>query len=552
MRKNSGRRLGLWAAGLGLLVSSAALAADWPMWGLNQQRNRVSAEKGLPTPPAASAPTAPKDPKAKVAAVSTEIRGIKWQVKLGGNTVSTPAIVGGRLYVGTNEWTMPGETRAVKNGGGAVLCIEEATGKVLWSLPTPRMRTRANAFNFDHLGFGVCSSPAVDGKCLYLVGNRDDVLCLDTMGQADGNDGPYKDEGRYMAGWGDLPNKPGRFDPKEIAKLPPEVVVGPRDGDIVWVCDMLAEVDAWPQDAASSSPLVVGDYVYVGTANGVDSSHKKHPSPKAPDLLCLDKKTGKILGVNENPLGDTVFHGQWSSPALATVDGKDLILFGGGDGYCYAYDAKPVPGEAGKPGLLKVVWKFDANMPGSRAKGYGSREGCSEIDSTPVFYKNRVYTTVGQDTEHGTGHGCLSCIDPTKTGDITATGKVWQYEKLDRTMCMPALFNDLIFVADFTGILHCVDANTGKAYWTHDLGAHTISSALVADGKVYQCDEAGKMTIFAATAQKQILGEMRFGAAIWASPVAANGILYVTTKQNLYALKATADDGPSPVIAPAK
>jgi outer membrane protein assembly factor BamB len=551
MKYGHGR--GLWVLALaGMAMSSVAMAADWPMWGGTPARNMVSPEKGLMTPAGGFAP-APPAARGKAAPIpASEVQGVKWQTKIGTNCVSTPAIVAGRVFIGTNEWAMPGESRNVKNGGGTVLCLDEATGKVLWALPIPRMRTRAAGFNFDHLNFGVCASPAIEGKSLYIVDNRNELLCLDVLGQSDGNDGPYADEGRFMVGWGDLPNKPGRFDPATLGKLPAVANVLPTDGDIVWRFDMLDKpIDSWPQDAASSSPLVVGDYVYASTANGVNSSHNVHPSPEAPDLVCIDKKTGRLVAVNENPIGNNVFHGQWSSPTLATVGGKNLIIYGGGDGICYAYDPTPVPGAAGKPPVLKKVFWFDANMPGTRTpkdiyKGYHTREGCSEIDSTPVFYKNRIYTTVGQDTEHGTGHGCLACFDATKTGDITTSGKVWLYPALDRSMSTPAIYNDLVFVADYTGIMHCVDANTGKAYWTHDLRAHTISSALVADGKVYQCDEAGNMTVFAATAEKQVLGQMRFGASIWSSPVAANGTLFVATKTTLFALKGDKRPAASP------
>ena len=34
-------------------------------------------------------------------------------------------------------------------------------------------------------------------------------------------------------------------------------------------------------------------------------------------------------------------------------------------------------------------------------------DGPSEINATPVFYKNRVYVAVGQDPEHGEGVGDL-------------------------------------------------------------------------------------------------------------------------------------------------
>ncbi len=42
-----------------------------------------------------------------------------------------------------------------------------------------------------------------------------------------------------------------------------------------------------------------------------------------------------------------------------------------------------------------------------------------------MFYKNRIYVAVGQDPEHGEGVGNLTCIDATKTGDVTKTAKIW-------------------------------------------------------------------------------------------------------------------------------
>jgi outer membrane protein assembly factor BamB len=543
---------------LAVLMTASAMAADCPMWGYTTARNRVAPdEKNLPVPSGGAAATEPASPaapadkakgKTKAAPSSAEEpRGIKWKIQLGGNAVSTPAIVDGRVFIGSNEWAAPGESRSVKSGGGAILCLEEATGKLLWYLPTRKMATNAKGFNFDHLGFGVASSPVVEGKFLFLTGNRNDLLCMDTKGQADGNDGPYQDEGRYMAGWGVLPNKPGRFDPSTIGKLPTELKVLPTDGDIAWLLDMLDKpIDSWPQDACCSSPLVVGDYVYNLTANGVNSSHKEHPSPNAPDLVCVDKKTGKLLGVSEFPVGNNVFHGTWSSPSLVTVGEKKLIVWGGGDGYCYANEATPTPStEPGKPGILKMVWKFDANQPGTRTSpdiysGYHNNKGCSEILGTPVVYKNRVFCTVGQDTEHGPGRGALSCIDPTKTGDVTQSGKVWQYPGLDRTMGTPVIYNDMVFIADYSAMLHCVDANTGKPLWTYKLPSRTISSPLVADGKVYVGDDGGNVTVMTATAEMRLLGTVKFGAPIHASLVAANGVIYVPTCTTLFAWSKTA------------
>jgi len=526
----------LWIGGLLLVLPAAAMGADWPQWGGRSERNFVSDERGLP---AAFNPAGEKAEGGKKVPVPAE--NIKWIAKLGSQTYGNPTVSGGRIFIGTNDASFL-DPRIKKTQGGLILCLEEATGKVLWQLPVPRMKTKDDNFNYDSLNLGVCSSPTVDGDRVYVVSNRGEVLCLDTSGQANGNDGPFKDEGQYMAGTGELPAKPGRFD--KASAPPPPVEVQPTDGDILWRYDFLAEVDSWPQDAVDCSILVYGDYLYVCPSNGVDKSHKRIPSPNCPDILVLDKKTGKLVAVNDPPVGNAIFHGEWSSPTLAQVPDKTLVVWGGGDGVCYAFDAKPGPGEAGKPGKLQTVWTFDCNPPHNKVRDgkplpYNkNHEGPSEIIATPVFYKGRIYVDVGQDSRHGDGPGCLSCIDATKTGDITDSGKVWQCFDVQRSFSTVSAADGLAFVADYAGIVHCLDADTGQAYWTHDLGAHVWGSTLAADGKVYIGDEKGKVTVLACSKEKKVLHEARFGVPVYTSPIVANGVLYIATQTHLYAIQA--------------
>ena len=528
----------LWIGGLLLALPAAAGGADWPQWGGRNERNFVSDEKGLP---ATFGPSGEKTEGNKKVPVPPE--NIKWIAKLGSQTYGNPTVSGGRIFIGTNDASLS-DPRIKKTQGGLILCLEEATGKVLWQLPVPRMKTKDGNFNYDSLNLGVCSSPAVDGDRVYVVSNRGEVLCLDTSGQANGNDGPFKNEGQYLAGTGELPAKPGRFDKASAPPRPPPVEVQPTDGDIIWLYDYLAEVDSWPQDAVDCSVLVSGDYLYVCPSNGVDKSHKRIPSPNCPDILVLDKKTGKLVAVNDPPIGNAIFHGEWSSPTLAHVPDKTLVVWGGGDGVCYAFDAKFEPGEAGKPGKLKTVWKFDCNPPHNKVRDgkplpYNTnREGPSEIIGTPIVYRNRIYVTVGQDSRHGDGPGCLSCIDATKTGDITDSGKVWQCFDVQRSFSTVSAADGLAFVADYAGIVHCLDADTGQAYWTHDLGAHVWGSNLAADGKVYIGDEKGKVTVLACSKEKKVLHEARFGAPVYTSPIVANGVLYIATQTHLYAIQA--------------
>ena len=142
---------------------------------------------------------------------------------------------------------------------------------------------------------GICSSPFVEGDRMYVVSNRCEILCLDTAGLANGNQG-FQDEAAYLGG-------PGK----------PPVAPGETDADIIWVFDMREELGVFPHNIASSSVLVVGDYVYATTSNGQDWSHLNIPSPMAPCLVVLDKKTGEYAGEEASGISKNLMHCNWSS-----------------------------------------------------------------------------------------------------------------------------------------------------------------------------------------------------------------------------------------------
>ena len=104
-------------------------------------------------------------------------------------------------------------------------------------------------------------------------------------------------------------------------------------------------------------------------------------------------------------------------------------------------------------------------------------------------------------------------------------------------MSSPVEHDGLVFVADAGRRLHCVEAATGAPVWTHEVKGESWATPLVADGRVYFATRRGEFLTFAATREKQLLGEVALGAAISATPVAANGVLYVATMTHLYALQ---------------
>ena len=84
----------------------------------------------------------------------------------------------------------------MKNVRAVLLCLSEEDGSLTWQLVIPRIGGD-DYLDWPEIGF--CSPPTVEGDRAYVLTNRCEVVCLDLDGQADGNDGPYMDEGRHMA-----------------------------------------------------------------------------------------------------------------------------------------------------------------------------------------------------------------------------------------------------------------------------------------------------------------------------------------------------------------
>lgn len=510
------------------IMLSVAFGNDWPQWGGDDTRNMASDEKNLP---GRFVPGKKRSDGSGIDMQTT--KNVKWVARLGTENYSGPVVSGGKVFIGTNDVNL-NDPRYSPTGGGVLLCLEEDTGKLLWRLVVPKLETGRRSTDYDKMELGICSTPYVEGNRVYVVTNRSEVVCLDTEGLANGNDGPFHDERRYSGALGDAPS--GQL---------------PGDADIIWRYDMLSELSVFPHDAASCSVLVYGDLVYVNTGNGVDD--RKAPFPLSPSLIALNKRTGRLAAKDDEMIGSRVFHGQWSSPSLGQVGNKALVFLGGGDGVCYAFEALHTA--PSKPAFLHKVWSFDCNPPeyrykdgqlidywaGSKLEDRGNNDdgdyvGPSEIIGTPVFHNNRVYVAVGQDPRHGRGKGILNCIDATKIGDVSETARIWSYQDIDRSMSTPSIADGLVFIADSDGKIHCLDAETGKCYWVHDAKCDIWSSTLAADGKVY-IGTRKNLTVLAASKEKKVLSEIRLGSQIRSTPAVCDGVLYVASQQYLWAVQ---------------
>lgn len=507
-----------WLAVLSLWPTAALRAEDQPQWGQRDSRNLVSAEKGLPD---GFDPGTLDRSTDRIDMATTE--NVRWVARLGNQTYGSPVIAGGKVFVGTNN-EEPRDPR-IQGDRGVLMCFDEKNGGFLWQLVVPKLHEIKWA---DWHYVGITSPPTVEGNRAYLVTNRCEIICLDVEGMADGNDGPYTDEGRHMVPAGDAPLAPGD-----------------KDADILWVYDMVAESDVYPHNASSSSVLIHGDQLYVCTGNGVEWTHEEVPKPEAPTLIVLDKKTGKLVARDRFGTGTSIIHGQWSSPSLGRVAGKPRMFLGGGDGCVYAFDPLTANGrmdeKAGrKPRFLNNCWMFNGHPLGQTQEDVEIEHGydCAgyEVFSMPVFYRDRVYVTVSQDPWYKKDLGWLVCIDATGHGDVTRSGLVWSYKDTGATLSTVSVADGLLYVADYAGRLHCLDAETGKRYWQHDAGRPIWSSTLVADGKVHLGTGRNLFWVLDHGKQLKVINRIRMPDRIFTTPTAANGVLYVATNKRLYAV----------------
>jgi outer membrane protein assembly factor BamB len=430
---------------------------------------------------------------------------VKWKARLGKNVWGNPTVAGGCVLVGTS---------GPKDAGGALMCFDAATGKLLWQLicpvrnfPTPeRPAAYPQHSPWDYLvtthaqtnGWGLCSSAAIEGDQVYTLTSRGEVVCLDIHGLADGNQGPFSDEAKYKAGEGHN-----------------QAALEAPDADILWVTDLWTTLATRPADTFSNAALIDGKLLYISTCNGIERWPYWHgkpaspPNPKAPNLIALDKRNGRIVAQDAEAIGPRLLHGQWSPPSLGMVNGKKLVFYGGGDGVCYAFEALPEVPEGQQPVTLRKVWSYDCNP--AEYKGVGvenyslgdkdllqylpqasrpamSREidkhrdpagrilAMSEIIGSPVFHDNRVYVAIGRDPRHGLGRGALHCIDATGTGDISQSGRRWCFDQIDRTLGTPSVADGLVYLADLAGRLFCLEADTGAGAPPWWLTGRCISS----------------------------------------------------------------------------
>ncbi len=295
------------------------------------------------------------------------------------------------------------------------------------------------------------------------------------------------------------------------------------DGKNVWImtgngkllCFTFAGKEVWKRDIQAdygqfglnhgyaSTPLLHGDRLYVQVLHGMKTDDPSY-------VFAADKNTGKTIWKIERPTdAKSESPDNYATPQLATVDGKLQLIISGGD-YATGHDLA----------TGKELWRIGGFNP--------TDNGANRTIASSVVIGSDVFTT-------STRGRPFIAFKAGGSGTITGKNEIWT-NNLGADVPTPTTDGKYIYVLNDIGIMHCLDAKTGKpVYEGQRIERGTYSSSpLLADGKIYSINEEGTATVIKAGPTFEILGVSKLENNTLASPVAVDNQLFIRTADYLY------------------
>lgn len=312
------------------------------------------------------------------------LQALAWKFKTGGRVISTPAVVGDVVYVGSTD--------------GILYAINRADGTPRWTFET---------------GGPIASSPAVSGDLVYISSLDGNIYAVEAATGTKRWEFATEGERRFTAPGihGAIPRTERMPDPFDVFLSSPTVAGGTLyigSGDQhIYALDAATGALRWSfatGDVVHASPAVVDGVVYIGSWDR--------------NLYALDAATGVERWHYTTGNDTTIYNQIGIASSAAVVDG--LVFVGGRDGHFHVVDAKTgtlrwthdnkggwtIASPAVKEGVV-----YFPTSDGRRFKALDATTGAVRIDlqnpaisfSSPAIAGNVAY--------YGSSDGYLNAVD---------------------------------------------------------------------------------------------------------------------------------------------
>ncbi|MDF9829031.1 PQQ-binding-like beta-propeller repeat protein [Parabacteroides sp. PF5-6] len=262
-----------------------------------------------------------------------------------------------------------------------------------------------------------------------------------------------------------------------------DLICADRDGKQLWAKNLGVPENHY---GYASSLLIFGNVLIV-----------QYDNQNAPKVAAFDLATGTERWSKNRTEKVT-----WSSPIIATVGSSpQLVLMGN-------------PAITGyNPNNGEQLWRVEC-LSGEVASSACSANGI-------IFGASEYAKLVAINGADGS--------------------LLWESTEYLPEVSSPVATKDNLYLATSYGVVASFDTQTGELRKEHELNTEFYSSPVIAEGRIYLFSNDGKMYIFSANDEFNLIDSFETGERTFATPAFTDGKIVVRTEQSIYCVIANGD-----------
>jgi outer membrane protein assembly factor BamB len=227
-------------------------------------------------------------------------------------------------------------------------------------------------------------------------------------------------------------------------------------------------------------------------------------------VVALDKASGRTVWKRDRDVEYGTIDGDlkkaFSTPNVINVDGEAQLISPAALA-TFAYD--PLTG--------RELWRV--------------QHGGMNVAARPLFGLGMLFINPGDGAP-----ARLIAVKPGGRGHLT-NHIIWKHSRGVPTRSSLLLVNDLLYMANESGVVTCLEAGSGQLVWQKRLGPEYSASPLYADGHIYLFSQADVAHVLEPGRDGKVLSVNRLDDGCMASPAVAGRALFVRTKTHLYRIE---------------